>query len=247
MGTPARPANGISRAVRNGRGRLEGLGFEAGRQTDLSDGWLRERFKKGNWSGGAIWRARVSRDPRWDANASVGILDARGRDIGYLWGRRAGRTRRGTHRASASSEARGTRSGRSPPCPPAGCPRRGPGAALPSCPAAHHSRNVHLRGFLRVTAAACCAECTIWGARQRVFLGKRRTCDDVQQLLFHDPLDSALSRRAVSRVPTVARASSAASSLPHTRPSRAARRARPGRDIISPWLGAPVLACSRRT
>lgn len=63
MGTPARPANGISRAVRNGRGRPEGLGFEAGRQTDLSDGWLRERFKKGNWSGGAIWRARVSRDP----------------------------------------------------------------------------------------------------------------------------------------------------------------------------------------
>ena len=157
MGTPARPANGMDRAVRNGGGRPEGLGFDARRRRSERTVGCANGSKRGT---GAVARsgARGFRGtPRRVSNASGGMVDARGRDVGDLRGRRAGGTRRGTHRVSASSEVRGTRSGRSPRCPPAGCPRRGPGAAPPSCPrgpsfpecSSSRIRARHDRGVLR--------------------------------------------------------------------------------------------------
>ena len=209
-------SSGQERTRETGRSRVRGWASNRSERRIL-----RERFKKGNWSGGAIWRARVSPGSAGMRTRRLGYW-TRADAISAISGVGARPDAAGTHRASASSEARGTRSGRSPPCPPAGCPPAGPGAALPSCPRGPSFRNVHLRGFLRVTAAACCAECTIWGARQRGSLGKRRTCDDVQQLLFHDPVGlGAVASGGFSSSDSRARVG-AASSLPHTRPSRAA-------------------------
>jgi hypothetical protein len=101
-----------------------------------------------------------------------------------------------------------------------GVPGGALGLAPHHAPAAHHSRNVHPRGFVRVTAAACCAECAIWSARQRVF---RETADVMtsSQLFF----TRWRSRRAVFPLPTAACASSARV-LPAAHPTEPSGEAR---------------------